>query len=256
MKAPNVNAALTAESRLYNSPTSPISSQVSDTCDDSPRVVLAEVQLESPSQTAQLSPAPVEVSGPLRNYRVNLNGAELQLMRGEFHRHTEISGDGGNDGPLIDAYRYLIDAAHMDWGGCCDHDNGGGHEYFWWLEQKLTDAYNLGERYVPMFAYERSVRYLEGHRNVVFPKRGIRPLPRLPKMADDSPSAPAPDTQMLYRSSSNSAVSSRRTRPGLTWERIGATTIRWSSPWSRFIKATGRITKCRTRRDRTRKAIR
>jgi len=87
----------------------------------------------------------------------------------------------------------------MDWGGCCDHDNGGGHEYFWWQQQKLTDAYHLRSRFVAMFSYERSVRYPEGHRNVVFPKRGIRPLPRLPKMADDSKPSPAPDTQMLYR---------------------------------------------------------
>ena len=36
----------------------------------------------------------------------------------------------------------------------------------------------------PMFAYERSVSYPEGHRNVVFAERGIRPLPRLP-MTDD-----------------------------------------------------------------------
>ncbi len=43
------------------------------------------------------------------------------------------------------------------------------------------------------------MRYPEGHRNVVFPVRGIRPLPRLPKMADDSDPTPAPDTQMLYR---------------------------------------------------------
>src|SRR5271157_1219999 len=135
----------------------------------------------------------------MRRYRATAGGSELQLMRGEFHRHTEISGDGGNDGPLIDAYRYLIDAADMDWGGCCDHDNGAGREYSWWLNQKLTDAYHLGERYVPMFAYERSVRYPEGHRNVVFPQRGIRPLPRLPKMEDDSAASPAPDTQMLYK---------------------------------------------------------
>ena len=39
----------------------------------------------------------------------------------------------GGDGPLIDAYRYLIDAASMDWGGCCDHDNGNGREYPWWI---------------------------------------------------------------------------------------------------------------------------
>ena len=135
----------------------------------------------------------------MRRYRATVGGTELQLMRGEFHRHTEISGDGGGDGPLVDAYRYLIDAADMDWAGCCDHDNGAGREYTWWLEQKLTDAYHLGERYVPMFAYERSVRYPEGHRNVVFARRGIRPLPRLPIMDENSLPSPAPDTQMLYR---------------------------------------------------------
>jgi hypothetical protein len=133
----------------------------------------------------------------MRSYRVSLGRDVLQIMRGEFHRHTEISGDGGRDGPLIDAYRYLIDAASMDWAGCCDHDNGAGREASWWMEQKLTDAYKLGSSFVPMFAYERSVQYPEGHRNVIFPKRGIRPLPRLPKMEPDSPSGPAPDTQML-----------------------------------------------------------
>ena len=134
----------------------------------------------------------------MRDYRVALDGARLQIMRGEFHRHTEISGDGGNDGPLVDAYRYMIDAASMDWGGCCDHDNGNGREYSWWMEQKLTDAYYLPNTYAAMFAYERSVQYPEGHRNVVFPRRGIRPLPRLQKVEDDS-SGHAPDTQMLYR---------------------------------------------------------
>src|SRR5260221_14731165 len=56
----------------------------------------------------------------------------------------------------------------------------------------------LGSKFVPMFSYERSVRYPEGHRNVIFAQRGIRPLPRLAKMDDDSPPAHAPDTQMLY----------------------------------------------------------
>jgi hypothetical protein len=119
-------------------------------------------------------------------------------MRGEFHRHTEISGDGGNDGPLIDAYRYMIDAAYMDWGAGFDHDNGNGREYSWWIEQKLTDAYHLPGTYIPMFGYERSVVYPEGHRNLVMPKRGVRPLPRLPLTAEDFTDH-APDTQMLYR---------------------------------------------------------
>lgn len=98
----------------------------------------------------------------------------------------------------MDAYRYAIDAASLDWLGCCDHD-AGNHEYSWWLIQKYTDAYYLGPQFVTLFNYERSVQYPEGHRNVLFAQRGIRPLPRLPKTADDSPPDPAPDTQMLYR---------------------------------------------------------
>ncbi|MBI3278889.1 MAG: hypothetical protein HYZ57_03495 [Acidobacteria bacterium] len=173
----------------------------------------AELRLDAKPQPPRLAAAPAEKVAPplsevapeleqvklMHSRRADLGGKPLQLMRGEFHRHTEISGDGGGDGPLIDAYRYMIDAAYMDWVGCCDHDNGGGREYFWWLEQKYTDAYKLGDRFIPMFSYERSVRYPEGHRNVIFARRGIRPLPRLPKVPDDAPMAPAPDTQMLYR---------------------------------------------------------
>jgi hypothetical protein len=172
----------------------------------------AELHLGNLS-SAQVRPAPAEKPAPsdndavaersqirtMHDYRVSLGSDKLQMMRGEFHRHTEISGDGGRDGPLVDAYRYLIDATNMDWGGCSDHDNGGGREYPWWLQQKMTDAYHLGTRYVPMFAYERSVVYPEGHRNVVFPKRGIRPLSRLPLTDPEAHNTHAPDTQMLYR---------------------------------------------------------
>jgi hypothetical protein len=132
----------------------------------------------------------------MRRYKTAVGGEQLSVLRGEFHRHTDLSIDGAGDGPLVDAYRYMIDAASMDWGGCCDHDNGT-NEYSWWIEQKLTDAYKLGDRYIAMFAYERSVTYPEGHRNVVFARRGVRPLPRLPKMGADT-TGHAPDTQMLY----------------------------------------------------------
>jgi len=156
-----------------------------------PDEVVSQPSAETAAERQQIS--------LMRSYRTTIGGQSVQLLRGEFHRHTEISGDGGGDGPLIDAYRYLLDAAAMEWGGCCDHDNGGGLEYNWWLVQKLTDVYKLDQRYIPMFSYERSVSYPEGHRNVVFLKRGIRPLPRLPVRAANSPPAPAPDTQMLYR---------------------------------------------------------
>ena len=119
----------------------------------------------------------------------------------------------------------------MDWGGCCDHDNGGGREYSWWIVQKLTDAYHLGTNYVPMFAYERSVRYPEGHRNVVFPRRGIRPLPRLPKMDDGlGPNARAGHPDALPLPASSSTASWPRTPPAPTWAPTGATTIRILEP--------------------------
>src|SRR5205807_6470223 len=45
--------------------------------------------------------------------------------------------------------------------------------------------------------YERSIAYPEGHRNIVFDQRGIRPLPRLP-ISSANQRLPAPDTSMLY----------------------------------------------------------
>ena len=133
----------------------------------------------------------------MRNYRLKTAGGTLRVLRGEFHRHSEISMDGGNDGTILDQYRYMIDASYMDWVGCCDHDNGAGREYTWWISQKLTDLFHSAGKFTPMFSYERSVPYPEGHRNVVFAKGGIRPLPRLPRTAE-TPVVKAPDTQMLY----------------------------------------------------------
>ncbi|MCS7026545.1 MAG: DUF3604 domain-containing protein [Bryobacteraceae bacterium] len=135
---------------------------------------------------------------PLRAYRLQTKSGELRILRGEFHRHSEISSDGGNDGSILDQYRYILDPADMDWVGCCDHDNGGGREYSWWISQKLTDLFHAPGKFIPMFSYERSVPYPEGHRNVVFAQRGIRPLPRLP-VSSLEPVTKAPDTQMLYR---------------------------------------------------------
>ncbi len=132
----------------------------------------------------------------LRNYRVGPDKS-LLIARGEFHRHSEISADGGNDGTVLDQWRYVLDASDMDWVGCCDHDNGGGREYSWWIIQKQTDIFHAPGKFIPMFAYERSVVYPEGHRNVILAQRGIRPLPRLP-LSDENEVVHAPDTQMLY----------------------------------------------------------
>jgi len=134
----------------------------------------------------------------MRAYRTKYGGQTLRLARGEFHRHSDVSMDGGMDGSILDQWRYVIDAVDLDWVGCCDHDNGGGREYTWWMTQKQTDLFYAPGRFSPIFSYERSVAYPEGHRNVLFEQRGIRTLPRLPKMTDNS-SGKAPDTQMFYQ---------------------------------------------------------
>lgn len=131
----------------------------------------------------------------MRQYRTK--DSSLRVVRGEFHRHSDVSMDGGSDGTLIDQWRYALDTASLDWIGCCDHDNGGGREYSWWIEQKLTDVFHTPGAFTPMFSYERSVAYPEGHRNVIFAKRGIRTLPRLPKTVENDKGR-APDTQLLY----------------------------------------------------------
>ena len=138
--------------------------------------------------------AEVAATARMREARIG----NLRIMRGEFHRHSEVSMDGSNDGSLLDQWRYAIDTGAMDWIGCCDHDNGGGREYTWWTEQKLTDMFHTPGKFVPMFSYERSVVYPEGHRNVIFTQRGVRTLPRLFPRSTEEPRVSSPDTKMLY----------------------------------------------------------
>ncbi|HEY7424485.1 MAG TPA: hypothetical protein VH682_09675 [Gemmataceae bacterium] len=137
----------------------------------------------------------------IRDYRIEAGGKKYQLLRGEFHRHTEISWDGAADGSLEDMFRYALDAAALDWIGNGDHDNGAGREYTWWLTQKLTDAYTIKDHFTPLFCYERSVGYPHGHRNCLFVQRGVRTLPRLAEPDPDKRVAGihADDTKMLYR---------------------------------------------------------
>jgi hypothetical protein len=160
---------------------------------------LTEIAAEKPQPPEPDVEPEMQQVAMMRAYRTRVGSEDLRVLRGEFHIHTVISGDTDyRDGSLRDTWRYALDAAYMDWVGCCDHDNGFGREYYWWTIQKLTDAFHVPRRFVPMFSFERSVRYPEGHRNVIFAKRGIRVLSRLPRTEPNSPADPAPDTQMLY----------------------------------------------------------
>lgn len=108
----------------------------------------------------------------IRGYRTTVHGRQVRIVRGDFHRHTELSWDGGGryDGSLQDFYRYMIDAAAMDFGASTDHQ-GGAYDYWWWYSQKMTDMYHLPGAYVAIFGYERSVTQPNGHRNIFFAHR-------------------------------------------------------------------------------------
>ncbi len=114
----------------------------------------------------------------IRDYRVRVGGKQLRILRGDTHRHTELSMDlrGSPDGSILDFYRYMLDAAAMDWGFISDHQYGADRTYWWWLTEKAADLFHT-EAYASLFGYERSARYPNGHRNVLHARRGIQNVP-------------------------------------------------------------------------------
>jgi hypothetical protein len=125
----------------------------------------------------------------IRAYRYALNGKTYRILRGDLHRHTELSGDGAGDGMLDDLYRYELDAVAFDYAFVSDHQMGQDEEYNWWITQKSNDLYYMPQRFVPMYGYERSVPYPNGHRNVIWAERGqpvLRIGPDENKGADNS----------------------------------------------------------------------
>jgi len=108
----------------------------------------------------------------MRQHRATIDGKEHRLLRGDFHRHTELSWDEGgrNDGSLQDFYRYMLDAVSMDFGANTEHQ-GGAWPYWWWYSLKMTDMYHVPGAYVGFYAYERSSSFPFGHHNVFYPRR-------------------------------------------------------------------------------------
>lgn len=115
----------------------------------------------------------------VQSYRIEAGGKTYRIYRGDMHRHTEFSMDGNNDGSLQEVYRYALDAASLDFLAVTDHNSYGGPdvEYVNWLEQQMADVFRVPDVFCPLYAYERSVGYPNGHRNVLFARRGVPTLP-------------------------------------------------------------------------------
>ena len=156
------------------------------------RVVAGSLPLPGPAEAPSLAPyrpAPGEArpdSHPtelddvrfIRNYRVAHDGAELRIVRGDLHRHTELSQDVGgiDDGSLPEFYRYMIDAAEMDFGASTDHQ-AGGTDFWNAMTQKLADMYHFPERFSTLYGYERNPGNPFGHRNLIYTHRDYPIVP-------------------------------------------------------------------------------
>ena len=127
----------------------------------------------------------------IRAYEIRSEGRTYKIYRGDTHRHTEYSGDGNNDGAQNDTYRYALDVAELDYLGMSEHHNSGGPniDYINWLLQQRVDVFHVEGRFVPLFGYERGVRYPNGHRNIMFAKRGNPTFPDQPDEAETSSGA-------------------------------------------------------------------
>ncbi|MBI1789183.1 MAG: DUF3604 domain-containing protein [Acidobacteria bacterium] len=130
-------------------------------------------------KTFPVHEAEAEDLARIRGYRIDSGGQAYRIYRGDTHRHTEFSMDGNNDGSLQQTYRYAMDAAELDYLGVSDHNQLGGPdiEYVRYLQQQMADLLYLPRRFTPVYAYERGVPYPNGHRNVIFARRGNPTLP-------------------------------------------------------------------------------
>ncbi|MGH9721238.1 MAG: hypothetical protein ACRD8O_13565, partial [Bryobacteraceae bacterium] len=153
----------------------------------------------------------------IRQYRVSINGRQYRIVRGDLHRHTELSNDGAGDGSLDDLYRYFLDAASMDYAHVADHQMGNDEEYNWWITQKSNDLYYMPRRFVPMYGYERSVRWPNGHRNVVWAERG-KPVLRIGQPEQKGGANSGPILYPYLRDTKGMATShSPATEQGTDW---------------------------------------
>lgn len=126
-------------------------------------------------------PNETEDTAAIRSYRYITRDGSYRILRGDLHRHTDISTDGIGEGGLIDFYRYALTAGQFDFMLVADHQYGGdsipGVEYNWWRTEKSEDLFHVPDRFWPLYGTERSLPYPNGHRNTVFAQRGVRWMP-------------------------------------------------------------------------------
>ncbi len=183
-----------------------------DPADGPARLKLALASDPDPMPVERVHPNEAAEVAAIRSYRTVIRGTENQIVRGDLHRHTEFSWDSSGgmvDGSVFDFYRYMLDAAAMDFGAVTDHNSGGDNEYWWWLIEKTNDLFHVRRAFTTLYGYERSVVYPNGHRNIFHTRRGVPVVsfftgagfdrPR-PQVAAGRGAVLENDTKLLYES--------------------------------------------------------
>jgi hypothetical protein len=134
----------------------------------------------------------------IRDHRVEVRGQTMRILRGDLHRHTELSPDQGGmpDGSLPEFYRYIIDAADMDFGASTDHQ-AGGTDFWNFMIQKMADMYHFPGRFATLYAYERNPGNPHGHRNLLFTHRGYPITPFFQRIDEKFMLPDTPDGELL-----------------------------------------------------------
>lgn len=104
-----------------------------------------------------------------------IGGKTYTLIFGDLHRHTDFSNCRcGQDGCVLEHFRYAYDMAELDFMGTSDHTDVGKvyDPYEWWQTQRMVDVFYRPGKFLSLYAYEREQKYPWGHRNVIFPQRG------------------------------------------------------------------------------------
>ncbi len=151
---------------------------------------LVDVATEAPLATAR----PEEMPLRPRPEPVQINGKEYHLFFGDLHRHTDLSlCRVPVDGTIDDAYRYAIEVAGLDFLGITDHSRdlalGDPLSQLWWRSRKEVTRHELRDRFVPLFAYERSHGKTADHNVISLRPDMLRPhtypVPEFWKELDD-----------------------------------------------------------------------
>jgi len=125
----------------------------------------ATIPCDLPPVTAASEPV-------IKSWKLHRGGQAYQVYFGDLHRHTEISWCYPTlDGCAVDAMRYAMDAARLDFLAITDHTRDTD-PYPWWHTQKVNDLFYIHDIFSSIYGYERSnLTPGGGHRNVFFVER-------------------------------------------------------------------------------------